>query len=631
MKMPVTTRRLSAGHFAALRAHLQGVDEAHIGSRYLYLDGEDARAVRSTLRWVASTCEALRASHPMLTIPIQLRPFEIKSAPIKLPSLDEFAIERGYTGWSQTDILAFYTEAYAEELNKMAERTAKAKQEKSPPLDIEGMLAALIQLQSDNYQPPQLHHTVAEWLADKYAVALRIAHIDTLAQLIERIRVWGRGDWTQRVRGLGKLKAQRIERWLDEHVETLGTLSLPVAVTDMAPRNMLAVFKGFEDNETLNGVSALNRPRDQARIMASGLGADNDFAAIKVFLSQFRKRKHTLRAYTVELDRLMLWALRDQGKALSDLTVNDALEFASFLEDPQPRHLWVSEQRLPRAHAAWRPFVANQRAPATIARSLAVARALGEFLVARQYWVSNPFTAVDSPKLRKRGVLDRTFLPDEWAAVTRYVDALATRLSYQERALRYQTIMIELAMNTGLRCAELVALQCGHLYQERIGDKLVWFAHIRGKGDKEREVPLDGVVITALGKYFVSRGLDANPRLNPVETPIVAKLREERIFNKTEANASCAMSEQGLYKAFKWLFASVAAEMRASENPLHRLSAARVESASTHWLRHSFATTSLERGVELDVVQELLGHEDINTTRIYSKTRKARLATSLAR
>jgi site-specific recombinase XerD len=621
MKIPVTTRRLSLSHFAALRAQVQGVDDAHIGNHYLYLDGEDPRAVRATLRWIVSACESLRVAYPEFSQPIRLRGSAVAMSNKNLPSLEDFAIDRGLTSWSQRDLADFYADAFAEELK--ATRTIAA------PVNMDAMLSTITMLQTKSYQPPQLDHSTAEWLAGAYADMLRSVGVKTLAQLISRIRIWGRGEWQQRIRGLGALKAQRIERWLDEHADTLGPLDAALPASAQPNRSMVTAMHDLTIEPRFNGSVAINRPRDHARVSIGVLGADNDFAAVNIFLKQFRKQPHTLRAYTVELDRLMLWALRDQGKALSDLTVNDALDFASFLEDPQPSHLWVSEKRWPRTHAAWRPFVADQRSPATIKRSLAVARALGEFLVARAYWVSNPFTAVDSPKLRKQGVLDRAFLPEEWRAIKDYVERLAIRTGRSERALRYKTILVELGMNTGLRCAELVKLSCGDFFQERINDELVWFAQIHGKGDKLRDVPIHDRVMDALGVYFMNRGLDANPRLNPVATPVVAKLRDELAFKPSADLHTEAMSQQGLYKTVKTLFASVADEMRQSENPIRRLSALRMESASTHWLRHSFATDALERGVELDVVQELLGHADINTTRVYSKTRKTRLATAL--
>ena len=86
------------------------------------------------------------------------------------------------------------------------------------------------------------------------------------------------------------------------------------------------------------------------------------------------------------------------------------------------------------------------------------------------------------------------------------------------------------------------------------------------------------------------------------------------------------LSPGALYHIVRSLFTSVA---KAPTTRLPKASLARFEQASTHWIRHTFATRALDDEVPLDVVQEILGHQDINTTRQYAKTKKQRLTLAL--
>lgn len=57
-----------------------------------------------------------------------------------------------------------------------------------------------------------------------------------------------------------------------------------------------------------------------------------------------------------EVERFILWALHTRGKQLSQINVMDVSDYATFLADPQPREVWVSETKYPRHHEQWRPF-----------------------------------------------------------------------------------------------------------------------------------------------------------------------------------------------------------------------------------------------------------------------------------
>ncbi len=146
--------------------------------------------------------------------------------------------------------------------------------------------------------------------------------------------------------------------------------------------------------------------------------------------------------------------------------------------------------------------------------------------------------------------------------------------------------MVELAYGSGLRVSELLDLEISDLH---LNMNLV---NITGKGSKERIVPLGEESVHAIRKYLV----EARGQLDP-------KHREHLFVNKNGDK----MSRIGFYKIIQTI-----AERAGIEKQM-----------SPHTLRHSFATHLLENGASLRSVQDLLGHEDIMTTEIYTHvTRK---------
>jgi integrase/recombinase XerD len=150
--------------------------------------------------------------------------------------------------------------------------------------------------------------------------------------------------------------------------------------------------------------------------------------------------------------------------------------------------------------------------------------------------------------------------------------------------------MIELLYATGLRVSELVALPAS------AANPTAEVLTIRGKGGKERLVPLNEAARTAIAEYL--RLLSAAPR----------------------------------YRRSKWLFPSFGAEGHITRQHFARelkglagTAGLRARNVSPHILRHAFASHLLHNGADLRVVQVLLGHADISTTQIYTHVLDERL------
>lgn len=148
--------------------------------------------------------------------------------------------------------------------------------------------------------------------------------------------------------------------------------------------------------------------------------------------------------------------------------------------------------------------------------------------------------------------------------------------------------LVELAYGSGLRVSELLALRTADLHLN------TGVVHVLGKGGKERIVPLGEQSVAALRTYLV----DARPLSHPAA--------KEGVFVN---RSGTRLSRVGFYKIIRKL-----AVVAGIEKPV-----------SPHTLRHSFATDMLANGADLRAVQELLGHEDVLTTEIYTHISQTRL------
>jgi site-specific recombinase XerD len=199
-------------------------------------------------------------------------------------------------------------------------------------------------------------------------------------------------------------------------------------------------------------------------------------------------------------------------------------------------------------------------------------------------------------------------------------------LPKDESYFRLRAALI-LAYGTGLRLSELVSARVA-AHQETPGehnyglkpaqDGIGWDLDVLGKGGKSRLVPVSDRVMDALADYMEERGLGREPGDWPERGPLLATVITE--FKK-RVYAGMFLSPSSLAKMLTEHF-EFAARFAKSDRDKGRLL-----SASTHWTRHTFATHTLNRGADLDAVQELMGHSSPSTTALYRNAdRKRKLA-----
>ena len=183
------------------------------------------------------------------------------------------------------------------------------------------------------------------------------------------------------------------------------------------------------------------------------------------------------------------------------------------------------------------------------------------------------YLSIDRPKLKK--ALPKTLSADDIDVLLDIT--LDTPFDYRNKA------MLELMYGCGLRVSELIDIELNDV------DMYNCLIRVYGKGNKERDIPVGEYAIHYLQLYLDNRSKLLKNNMN-----------ETKLFLN---NHGKPMSRVGSFKNLKKLL------QEKGLNP----------NVSPHTLRHSFATHLINRGADLRSIQEMLGHADISTTKIYTK------------
>ncbi|SAK70251.1 integrase [Caballeronia glebae] len=233
--------------------------------------------------------------------------------------------------------------------------------------------------------PPRADHAIGAWLRPRVARRLKGEGIKTLGELVAFCNRRG-GSWWRSIPRIGPGRARAIVSWLRKQQASLqltiesdvdseqrdGIPLIAAELVEIAPaakvtgsgpgsspsspesasRLTLAPLERVAVPHALSGADGPYRGENRATAFCY-IQANHDLDAVRAYLNRYRDQPKTLRAYTKELERFLLWAVVLRGKALSDLRVDDCEAYKDFLKNPDPR--FVGE-RFPRHSPRWRPF-----------------------------------------------------------------------------------------------------------------------------------------------------------------------------------------------------------------------------------------------------------------------------------
>ncbi|MFQ6034796.1 MAG: tyrosine recombinase XerC [Sedimentisphaerales bacterium] len=312
---------------------------------------------------------------------------------------------------------------------------------------------------------------------------------------------------------------------------------------------------------------------------------EEESSIVQQFLNylKFEKRfsEHTAKCYGADLSQFgnFLIDASDSGMSaveptlLSGQQAGPATAVATETVSKVDQLLLSTQTGEVRAYLAY--LNEKQYSKATIARKLATLRSFYKFLVKTNRLSSNPVTAVRTPKQDKK--LPR-FL--EYEQVKRLLETppMDSWLGARDRAI------LETLYSTGIRVSELVALNMDDI------DFLGEVIHIRGKGKKERIAPISSSALQVIQHYMEFRNKRAQSNTNFDSKVLFVNKHGRRLSTRSVRR-----------KMDKYL------KMAGLDSAI-----------SPHTLRHSFATHMLNNGADLRSVQELLGHQSLSTTQIYT-------------
>ena len=281
---------------------------------------------------------------------------------------------------------------------------------------------------------------------------------------------------------------------------------------------------------------------------------DDAVAAFALYLqSERRASPHTLTAYGKDLASFAAFARERQSPAVDDVRLVDVYLLRG-----------------------WLGLLARKNAPSSIARKVATARSWMRWLRRRRHIATSPADELASPKVRRP-------LPT-LLSVDAACEVVETPITETPRGARDRAIL-ELLYGSGLRVSELCDLDVEAL------DLGGGSARVRGKGDKERVVPMGSKCVAAIRVWLEERPHMVHPRTGQQDP--------KALFL---AARGARMGPRAVRSVVHGYGASGAG--RADLHP--------------HALRHTCATHMLDGGADLRAIQEMLGHASLSTTQRYT-------------
>ena len=265
--------------------------------------------------------------------------------------------------------------------------------------------------------------------------------------------------------------------------------------------------------------------------------------------------ENSLSSYGRDLRYLMEF-LQNQNLEISDITAATLSEFEVWLKD---RSLAISS--INRTNSAVKSFL---------------------IYCAREYDLNLPTGEISSHKVARK--LPKALTIDEIASLIESAKSLSEATSLRDVAL------LELLYSTGGRVSEIIGININDLAKVESDNELIQTIKLRGKGAKERIVPIGSFALTALDNYLV--------RVRPALASKSGKNESALFLNSRGGRLS---------RQSAWSIVLQAAHACGLEGKV-----------SPHVFRHSYATHLLDGGADIRVVQELLGHSSVTTTQIYT-------------
>lgn len=273
-----------------------------------------------------------------------------------------------------------------------------------------------------------------------------------------------------------------------------------------------------------------------------------DIHTLNSFIDYLRVEKgaaaNTVAAYRRDLTKYLNWSLNNPGASIKD--------YAKSI---------------------------SNLAPSSLERNFSAVRSFHNYLK-REFKIADPTD--DLPETGKRQRLPKALTVEEVSKLVEAAKDPSAPITLRDY------LLLELLYSTGARVSEVVGINLNDISESVVGSESIWVLKLRGKGGKERIVPLGSYAKAAIDDYLV--------RCRP---SLLKKLNEGALFLNARGTRLSRVSAWEIVKK-----AARKSGLTARVTP--------------HIFRHSYATHLLDGGADIRVVQELLGHASVTTTQIYT-------------
>ncbi len=468
-----------------------------------------------------------------------------------------------------------------------------------------GILSILVNASEAKPSPPKAADFCSQWFRPGAAKAIAHLNTPTLGDLKKHIERSG-PNWWRPIPRMGEKRAKVIMQWLNRHEDTFIRPETQVLVLDtqnLSPltNTPLPVERIASLPHPLDGHDGRNRANAFCFIQAR-----NDLEAIRAYLEKFRNQPNTQRAYQRELERLLLWCVIERKTPLSSMLVHDCEAYKDFLEAPSPTFCGPRDKRLsPR----WKPF-AGPLSPSSQHQAVQIIRGAFAWLQDVRYLGGNPWTAVSDPRLEKQISplkLERALPSTLWEKTCAALNAHCEKEDEVQARIGRAAILI--LGDSGLRISELAGALTTKLRQSQDADVLL--LDVLGKGLKWRTTPISPRAHAALQAHWADLSEQPLHLLSPARRPQTPS---------SEAKTATGYAPRALARVIEKTLHQISNDPEFNPDEMIKLRA-----TSAHAFRHTFGMHAV-RTMKLNSVREILGHESIDTTSIYSREEERELS-----
>ena len=327
----------------------------------------------------------------------------------------------------------------------------------------------------------------------------------------------------------------------------------------------------------------------------------------------------TFESYSKEIGRFLLWTSQIIQKPIGALLGEDLQQFKAFIANP-PSH-WIGP-KVPRTSPRWRPFT-GPLSPSSQRYAWYTARRFLAWLVSVRYLSANPFAAGKAPidTRLKPQYPDKALSPSHWPALIQASQIRMTDSQKPHHRLMHAALL--LIGDSGLRRSEAASAERQNL--RAISDSR-WMLSVMGKGNKWRDVVVSERTVQALETHWKDRDTDffKNAEGKPLLSPVV-RIKTTRSLNRpTGAGYLPIDLGRALGRYCRQIAIDPASDLDVDARN-------KILQATTHTLRHTFATQAIQKGVPVDVVQMMLGHANLSTTSVYITAERDRMLDEMGR